>query len=861
MRYITFNDDQSSAYPVCILLKHLRSKDMTDAYVKPLEALGVDHSKVIGVQLDIGKVNKKTRLAYFQEQLLPNLVKVSVEYLVVCDAECYKDLTKSQKAETAFGYVKPCVVPGFEFINVMYCPAYGQLFHNPSLIEKVSLTLNALSKHVAGNYRDPGADVIKFAEYPSHISRIAYWLDLFLHDSYELAVDIEAFGLKHYDAGIGTIAFAWNKHEGIAFCVDLNRTPEDSRQIRALLKDFFRRSQAKRLYHQINYDAYVLIYQLFMADLLDTIGMYEGMNCLLNNWDDTKLIAYLATNSCAGNRLRLKEQAQEFAGDWAVEVEDITTVPEADLLRYNLIDALSTWYVHEKRYPQMVADDQEEIYLNLFKPAMWDIIQMQLTGLPIDLEEVALGKAEMQAASDAAVATVQTSPIVVEMQAYLAEAWAIQRNSELKRKRVTGADFKDDFNLNSPPQLQHLLYKWMGLPVIDFSDSKQPATGGDTLKKLINHTDDPLKIEVLKALIAFKQVDKILTAFIPAFEAAPLAPDGWHYLFGAFNLGGTVSGRLSSSNVNLQQLPATKSVYAKTVKKMFRTKPGSGWLLVGLDFNGLEDRISALTTKDPNKLKVYTDGYDGHCLRAYSYFKEEMPDIEDTVESINSIEKKYKHLRQKSKNPTFALTYQGTHIAVMNQTGSTIEAAKEITARYHELYQVSDQWVAERIAQAGKDGYVTVAFGLKLRTPLLRQVILGTRKTPFEAEAEGRTAGNALGQSYGLLNSRAAMDFMQRVRSSKYKHLIRPCAQIHDAQYYLVRDDYDVIHWVNEKLVKCVQWTELPEIQHPVVKLGGELSIFYPSWADELTLPNGASVTTIRQLAKQHVQPKEQKAA
>src|SRR5690606_10224839 len=53
-----------------------------------------------------------------------------------------------------------------------------------------------------------------------------------------------------------------------------------------------------------------------------------------------------------------------------------------------------------------------------------------------------------------------------------------------------------------------------------------------------------------------------------------------------------------------------------------------GWLFVGLDFASLEDRISALTTKDTNKLKVYTDGFDGHSLRAQSYFSEQMPDIE-----------------------------------------------------------------------------------------------------------------------------------------------------------------------------------------------------------------------------------------
>ena len=53
-----------------------------------------------------------------------------------------------------------------------------------------------------------------------------------------------------------------------------------------------------------------------------------------------------------------------------------------------------------------------------------------------------------------------------------------------------------------------------------------------------------------------------------------------------------------------------------------------GWLFVGLDFNALEDHISALTTKDKNKIKVYLEHYDAHCLRAFSYFGDQMPDIQ-----------------------------------------------------------------------------------------------------------------------------------------------------------------------------------------------------------------------------------------
>ena len=61
---------------------------------------------------------------------------------------------------------------------------------------------------------------------------------------------------------------------------------------------FFRRFKNKTLYHRITFDVYILIYQLFMKDLLDTEGLLEGMEIMLKNWDCTQLITYLATNSC-----------------------------------------------------------------------------------------------------------------------------------------------------------------------------------------------------------------------------------------------------------------------------------------------------------------------------------------------------------------------------------------------------------------------------------------------------------------------------------------------------------------------------------------------------------------------------------
>ena len=181
------------------------------------------------------------------------------------------------------------------------------------------------------------------------------------------------------------------------------------------------------------------------------------------------------------------------------------------------------------------------------------------------------------------------------------------------------------------------------------------------------------------------------------------------------------------------------------------------------------------------------------------------------------------------------------------------DKAKLIEQRYHELYKVSDEYVAKRLEQAAKDGYVEVAFGLRVRTPLLGQVAWGSSKVPYEAQAEGRTAGNALGQSYGLLNNRACNAFMEAVWNSPYRYDIKPVAMIHDAIYIMVRDDVTVLEFANRELVKAMSWQDLPEIEHDEVKLGAQLDIFYPTWNKAVHLPIGADKEQLLAVCKEHL--------
>ena len=247
-----------------------------------------------------------------------------------------------------------------------------------------------------------------------------------------------------------------------------------------------------------------------------------------------------------------------------------------------------------------------------------------------------------------------------------------------------------------------------------------------------------------------------------------------------------------------------------------------------------------------------TSGYDGHCLRAYSYFSEQMPDIDpSTVNGINSIKKAHDKLRSKSKGPSFAMQYMGTPHTLVINAGFTIDEAKRVYDRYHTLYKVSDAWTTAKIHQAAIDGYVTLAFGLKLRCAALPKTILDSKFTPQAAKAEERTLANAVGgQSYGLLNSRAGVEFQQRTLNSPYRYDVKPVAQIHDAIYLLVRAKVSILEWVNTNLIECMAWNELPELYYPGFSVSSEMDICYQSWAQPITIPNGASAQEIWDICK-----------
>lgn len=861
LTHISYGEGPKSL-AILVPTKDFNKEQIRQYYVNPLVAKGIKEEEIIAFNLghnEQGKTPVGSVVKPWLEKLEKLILHFNIKHVLIAESQYFKTICKERKSDPHYGYAKPTIWPG---ILGYITTNYKALMFNPGYQHKIDLSLDAVARSYAGGPGLFSRKALEHVTYPTSLSDIARLLSQ-LKKRPAVSVDIEGYSLRVDKAQIATIAFGLDTKSAVAFPVGQDQ------HIKALLKDFFMTYEGGLLFHNATYDVKVIIWELFMKGPQDWTGMLQGLHIMFRNLHDTKVLSYLALNSCADISLKLKDLAFEHTGNYAQDdIEDITKIPLAELLEYNATDGIATWFVYQK-YRDVVRAEQEDVYQEVFRPTLKVLTQMELCGTPINMGAVLNAEHKMDNIRRTHEKAILKSKIIHRFEDELRDIEAAKATAKLKKKVKTRDDFKTlRFNPNSDTQLALLLYDFWELPILEKTDGGNPSTKNSVLKALIKRVQRDATLvsqgvdKLLEHIIELHEVSKILNTFIPAFKNNSIPKNGWHYLHGGFNLGGTKSGRLSSSEPNLQNIPSTGTQYAKLIKACFQPPPAEAkgapeWLFVGADFWSLEDRISALLTKDPNKLAVYVDGYDGHCLRAYSYFGDQMADItaeldagKDRVPTINSIETRYPKLRQDSKGPTFALTYMGTYRTLVKTFGFSEAEAKAIEERYHELYEVADRWVMDQLEQANKTGFVELAFGLRLRTPILQKVIFNSRSMPYQAHQEMKTAGNALGQSYGLLNSHSANLFLQRVWDSEFKYQVMPCMQVHDSQYYMIRNTLNCLKWVNDNLIECMEWNQLPAIQHPTVHLGANLELYYPSWRDKLTIPNRISKADLRTLLK-----------
>ena len=795
----------------------MESVEINNHYLKPLAKEGIPESSVLILPLlynTPSKILAKTAKAYLIK--LRSKIPTTATNLIIADSNYFKFITKTTKVSDNYGNVVSGGLSGYTQHNCVYVPNYKSLFKQPENKQLIELGIKA----IAGTTTSV---VINSEEYGFQHGSDRELLDsLYKHSL--LSVDIETTGLD-LETEIVSIAFAWTKHDGIAMDLSINGC--------YYLKQFFENYKGKLVFHNGLFDAKILIRSIWMQHATDYQGMIEGLQ-YFKNFDDTMIMAYLAKNATTKVSLGLKEIALEYVGNYALELDDITKYTKAEILKYNLIDTLATFYVYEKYKKER----HSRPYREIFKPSLYPLIKMMLVGLPLNANRVHEVDDILAAKEKVLNEQIQENTHVKTFTKTLQKVACTTANSKLKKLVKTIKDFYDvKFNPSSHQQLSLLLFGHLKLPILDKTKSGAPATGGDVLQNLENHTQDEDILDLLKFIRELSEVTKINGTFIKAFTQEK------DFLHGNLKLGGTQSGRLASNSPNLTNLPAHGPM-GKLVKSCIVAP--DGWLFAGADFSALEERIGAILSQDPNRIKVYTDGYDGHSLRAQTYFADQMPDIDPkNVHSINSIQAKYPELRRRSKGPTFALQYMGTAYTLHKRTGFSMEQATKIEKAFHELYKVSQEFNEKNKQFMEEHGYVECAFGLKLRTPIISQCVLGNSKTPHEADKEARSANNAITQSWGMLLNRAMNATNERIEKAGHSMNILPCNMIHDAGYFLVREEATCVGFLNNILIEEMEWNDDDAIRSKDVPMKASLEVG-KSWDTLIPLNNNATIEEIR---------------
>ena len=775
-------------------------------------------------------------------KIAKGLKQEGIDKILVTHSDLFKFIVKKTKVSNCYGEVTKGELEGYEDIRCLISIDYNALIYNQTLQHKLTNSLEVFKHLCKAKFNLLKKDILH-----KHVIPISQSdKKLVLNELFEkecLSADVETTGLRFEVHRIVSIGFAWNKHEGASWIIEDGDLE--------LLRIFFESYDGELLFHNALFDCKFLIYHCFMQDSLDIRGLHQGLTAF-QNVDDTMLYAFLAQNSIHDIELGLKENSYEFAGNYGIEdLHDASKIDPEELLVYNVKDCCCTHYVKEKYLPTLIADGQLPVYENIFQPSIKVMLYIMLIGMPMNMNTILHLEKKLSGIRKRANKNLSKLSCVAEAYQLLQQMRAKKDNEIRKKKAVnpdkikikTAEDMPEQpFNFGSSSQLNVLLYTVLELPVINKTKGGQPSTDAKTLKYLKNHTDDPNVIFIIEQLEDLASVNIILDTFITAFkEYAFEREDGTVWLNGNKKLGGTQSGRGSSNSPNMENIPSN-SIYGKDVKEGFEAP--DGFLFAGADFASLEDRINAILTGDTNKVKVYTDGFDGHCLRAFSYFGSEMGDIENTLESINSIEEKYPKIRQRSKQPTFALTYLGTASTLVKNLGLSWEEARQIEDSYHELYKESDAWADTKIDFAYKHGYVECAFGLRVRTPLLHKTVRTKKNNMHVAEKEQRSAVNAITQSWGMLINRTAIEVIDKILLSKFKYDIYPINTIHDSIYFLVRNKPEVIKFLNDTLIAAMEWNDDPLIKSDDVPMRASLEIG-TNWKNLSSLKNYASIGEI----------------
>ena len=329
----------------------------------------------------------------------------------------------------------------------------------------------------------------------------------------------------------------------------------------------------------------------------------------------------------------------------------------------------------------------------------------------------------------------------------------------------------ESLNLNSPKQIGEVLFGKLSLPGAKKTKNGAHSTNVDVLEKLA--PDYP----IVEKILDYREVQKLLSTYIDALPGQILAESG--RLHSSFNQTVTATGRLSSTNPNLQNIPI-RTDGGKRIREAFIA--AEGCVLVAADYSQIELRILAHLSKDQFLLQAFKDEKDIHALTAsaiYGVFPEMVtPEMRRAAKTIN-----------------FGLMYGMGPINLSRQLKISFNEARNFIATYFQQFPTIKQYMDSTISKAREYGYTETLLG---RRRFLKEINASNRNI---REAAERTAINTPVQGTAADIIKIAMIDIHREMPEMYRDA-KMLLQVHDELVFEVPvNDAEVLRdWVVEKM-------------------------------------------------------------
>lgn len=319
----------------------------------------------------------------------------------------------------------------------------------------------------------------------------------------------------------------------------------------------------------------------------------------------------------------------------------------------------------------------------------------------------------------------------------------------------------EEFNINSPKQLGEILFTKLGLGIAG-KRQKKTATG-----QLSTRESELVKLKdthpIIEHILSHRELQKLLSTYI---DAIPPLLDANNRLHTSFIQTGTTTGRISSQNPNLQNIPI-KSELGRRIRRGFIAP--KGYVLAGFDYSQIELRLAALLSGDEKLIGIFKRGEDVHAAVAAEVYGVPQKDV--TYD-----------MRRSAKVINFGILYGMGVNALRENLGGDRAQAQEFYTRYFETFTGLAEYLSKTKASATRLGYTTTYFGRRRFFPGLRS------KIPYVRAMAERMAINAPLQGTQSDIIKIAMVHIAKTLKEKFGTDAAMVLQIHDELIFEIKE-------------------------------------------------------------------------